>query len=159
MFITGSNVTVNGVAINDPARDVTVAPILWEIRRERQVELAMEGFRRDDLQRWAKFSYLKTKQVDVNHPTELAYGAIFNFRDLPSAIKKSIKSSNSKLFAFTPDSSRLAVYNLYSPTYWRDWDDNSVTFTRNYFSSIPTNTIKFYTDNGATLTQNPGWTN
>lgn len=159
MVITGTNVTVNGVAINDPARDVTVAPILWEIRRERQVELAMEGFRRSDLQRWAKFSYLKTKQVDVNHPTELAYGAIFNYKDLPAATKKSIRSSNSKLFSFTPDSSRVAVYNLYSSTYWRDWDDNSVTYTRNYFNSIPTNTIKFYTDNGATLTQNPGWTN
>ena len=159
MVITGTNVTVNGVAINDPARDVTVAPILWEIRRERQVELAMEGFRRSDLQRWAKFSYLKTKQVDVNHPTELAYGAIFNYRDLPAATKKSIRASNSKLFSFTLDSSRVAVYNLYSSTYWRDWDDNSVTYTRNYFSSIPTNTIKFYTDNGKTLTQNPGWTN
>jgi hypothetical protein len=159
MVITGTNVTVNGVAINDPARDPNVPAILWEIRRERQVELVMEGFRREDLQRWGKFSYLKTQQTDVNHPTELAYGAIFNYKVLPAATKKSIRSSNSKLFSFNEDSSLVAVYNLYSSTYWRGWDDNSVTFTRCYFNSIPTNTIKFYTDNGKTLTQNPGWSN
>jgi len=119
----------------------------------------MEGFRREDLQRWGKFSYLKTQQTDVNHPTELAYGAIFNYKVLPAATKKSIRSSNSKLFSFNEDSSLVAVYNLYSSTYWRGWDDNSVTFTRCYFNSIPTNTIKFYTDNGKTLTQNPGWGN
>jgi len=159
MVVTGNDVMVNGVAINDPARDVTVPSILWEIRRERQVELAMEGFRRDDLQRWARFSYLKTTQVDVSHPTELAYGAIFNYKVLSAATKKSIRSSNSKLFSFNADSSRVAVYILYGPTYWRGWEDNNVVYTRCYFSSIPTNTIKFYTDNGKTLTQNPGWTN
>ncbi|MCE5321358.1 MAG: RagB/SusD family nutrient uptake outer membrane protein [Bacteroidales bacterium] len=159
MVIAGNDVTVNGVAINDPARDPSVPSILWEIRRERQVELVMEGFRREDLQRWSKFSYLKTKQTDVNHPTELAYGAIFNYKVLPAATKKSIRSSNNKLFSFNADSSLVAVYNLYSPTYWRDWDDNSVVYTRCYFNSVPTNTIKFYSDNGKTLTQNPGWTN
>ena len=159
MVITGSDVTVNGVAINDPARDPNVPSILWEIRRERQVELVMEGFRREDLQRWGKFSYLKTQQTDVDHPTELAYGAIFNYKVLPAATKKSIRSSNSKLFSFNEDSSLVAVYNLYSSTYWRGWDDNSVVYTRCYFNSIPTNTIKFYTDNGKTLTQNPGWSN
>ena len=159
MVIAGNDVTVNGVAINDPARDPSVPSILWEIRRERQVELVMEGFRRDDLQRWSKFSYLKTQQTDVSHPTELAYGAIFNYKVLPAATKKSIRSSNNKLFSFNADSSLVAVYNLYSPTYWRGWDDNSVVYTRCYFNSVPTNTIKFYSDNGKTLTQNPGWTN
>ena len=158
MVIAGNDVMVNGVAINDPARDPSVPSILWEIRRERQVELVMEGFRRDDLQRWAKFSYLKTQQTDVNHPTELAYGAIFNYKVLPAATKKSIRSSNSKLFSFNADSSLVTVYNLYSSTYWRGWDE-SIVYTRCYFNSIPTNTIKFYTDNGKTLTQNPGWTN
>jgi len=57
----------------DPTRDASVAPALWEIRRERAVELMGEGFRFDDLRRWKKMDYavaLKrgryiTKGVDV----------------------------------------------------------------------------------------------
>ena len=58
---------------DDPTRDITVDPVLWEIRRERAVELIGEGFRFDDLRRWHKMDYtLKdklgrwiTKGVDV----------------------------------------------------------------------------------------------
>ncbi|GAA3561875.1 RagB/SusD family nutrient uptake outer membrane protein [Snuella lapsa] len=41
----------------DPTRDTTVDPVLWEIRRERAVELMGDGFRRDDLRRWKKMDY------------------------------------------------------------------------------------------------------
>lgn len=58
---------------NDPSRDITVDPVLWEIRRERAVELIGEGFRFDDLRRWHKMDYAVkeklgrwiTKGVDV----------------------------------------------------------------------------------------------
>lgn len=47
----------------DPARDPEVDPVLWEIRRERRVELMAEGFRFNDLRRWKKGEYLnKTPQ-------------------------------------------------------------------------------------------------
>ncbi len=41
----------------DPTRDPEIDPILWEIRRERAVELMGEGFRREDLRRWKKMDY------------------------------------------------------------------------------------------------------
>lgn len=41
----------------DPTRDPSVAPVLWEIRRERAIELMAEGFRREDLRRWHKMDY------------------------------------------------------------------------------------------------------
>ena len=41
----------------DPTRDSSVDPVLFEIRRERAVELMGEGFRRDDLRRWKKMDY------------------------------------------------------------------------------------------------------
>lgn len=41
----------------DPTRDPSVDPVLFEIRRERAVELMGEGFRRDDLRRWKKMDY------------------------------------------------------------------------------------------------------
>jgi hypothetical protein len=42
----------------DLKRDPTVDPVLWEIRRERRIELFGDGFRFNDLKRWMKGSYL-----------------------------------------------------------------------------------------------------
>ena len=42
----------------DPNRDQTVPALLWEIRRERSVELLGENFAFDDLRRWKKGTYL-----------------------------------------------------------------------------------------------------
>ncbi len=41
----------------DPSRDPSVDPILWEIRRERGIELMGEGFRTPDLRRWKKMEW------------------------------------------------------------------------------------------------------
>lgn len=46
---------------DDPERAKTfpeISPLLYEIRRERRVELALEGFRKDDLRRWAAYGKL-----------------------------------------------------------------------------------------------------
>ena len=61
--LNGGNLSVNGVVINDPARDPDVNPVLWEIRRERRIELIMEGRRGEDLRRWAKFEYLNSEDA------------------------------------------------------------------------------------------------
>ncbi|WP_411972003.1 RagB/SusD family nutrient uptake outer membrane protein [Sphingobacterium sp. Lzh-3] len=47
----------------DPKRDETISPVLWEIRRERAVELMGEGFRFDDLRRWKKMDYAITQKL------------------------------------------------------------------------------------------------
>jgi hypothetical protein len=49
----------------DPKRDLTVDPVLWEIRRERRVELMGEGFRFNDIRRWKKGHYLNKKQTGI----------------------------------------------------------------------------------------------
>lgn len=49
----------------DPARDTTVPPLLWEIRRERRVELMGEGFRFDDLRRWNRGTYVNKQPLGV----------------------------------------------------------------------------------------------
>ena len=41
----------------DPTSDPAIDPVLWEIRRERGIELMGEGFRREDLRRWKKMDY------------------------------------------------------------------------------------------------------
>jgi len=53
-----ANMTVSTIdAAFDPTRDPSVDPVLWEIRRERAIELMAEGFRREDLRRWHKMDY------------------------------------------------------------------------------------------------------
>lgn len=49
----------------DPKRDADVSPILWEIRRERAVELLAEEFRWKDLRRWHKCDYLELQQYGM----------------------------------------------------------------------------------------------
>jgi hypothetical protein len=49
----------------DSKRDATVDPVLWEIRRERRVELMGDGFRFDDLRRWKKGKYLNKQQLGL----------------------------------------------------------------------------------------------
>ncbi|NEU07981.1 RagB/SusD family nutrient uptake outer membrane protein [Flavihumibacter sp. R14] len=49
----------------DTRRDAAVDPILWEIRRERRVELMGEGFRLNDLKRWKKGTYLNKQPLGV----------------------------------------------------------------------------------------------
>ncbi len=49
----------------DPKRDQTVDAILWEIRRERRVELMFEGYRNDDLRRWKKAEYMNKQQLGI----------------------------------------------------------------------------------------------
>lgn len=68
--LSGKNFSVNGVIINDPDRDLgnsevvgdyEVSPILWEVRRERRIELVYEGIRFDDIRRWGKLHYADMK--------------------------------------------------------------------------------------------------
>ncbi|MCO5239415.1 MAG: RagB/SusD family nutrient uptake outer membrane protein [Chitinophagaceae bacterium] len=47
----------------DPNRDQEVDPVLWEIRRERRVELLGEGFAFDDIRRWKKGAYLNKQPL------------------------------------------------------------------------------------------------
>ena len=56
------NVAAGATAIIDPKRDADVSPLMWEIRRERRVELMMNGFRFQDLMRWKKGAYLDRAQ-------------------------------------------------------------------------------------------------
>lgn len=58
----------------DANRDPQVDPVLWEIRRERRVELMGEGFRFNDLKRWKKGSYFN-KQLLGAKVNKSDYGA------------------------------------------------------------------------------------
>src|SRR5690606_15968740 len=48
---------------NDPTRDEEVDPVMWEIRRERAIELMGENFRFNDLRRWKKMDYATEQKL------------------------------------------------------------------------------------------------
>lgn len=159
MIVSGNNVLVDGVAIDDPDRDPTVSPLLWEIRRERAVELLFEGFRRNDLRRWKKFEYLKTSET--NGPTPLGIGAFINiddYRDRYSTAQIDNMLKNVRFYYPDPeDRSQAFVYNLYEVNMLRDWVPGNSFYERQYLNSVPLDQIKLYQDMGYELTQNPGW--
>lgn len=59
----------------DTYRDVDVDPVLWEIRRERCVELMGSGFRFEDLKRWKKGNYMNAQPVGVKINDTSEYGS------------------------------------------------------------------------------------
>ena len=159
MVVSGDNVTANGVVINDPDRHPSVSPLMWEIRRERWVELMQEGFRREDLHRWKMFTYLDNSE-DGNNPSLGARGAIFDYSRYTPAQQRLIRDRVNKvsLHTFSPgDSTLIAINPIKTVLNRRLWADGDLAFERQYFTSVPLNQLKLYKDNGFTLTQNPGW--
>lgn len=159
MVVSGDNILANGVVVDDPDRDPTVSPIIWEIRRERAVELLFEGFRKNDLKRWKKYEYLKTTETDG--PTTLGKGAYIDFdayRAKYSAKQIENLLKNVRFYYPNPnDKSKAFVYNLYESNMRRDWVPGNSYYERQYLSSVPLDQIKLYQDLGFELTQNPGW--
>lgn len=119
--LTNAFVTANGLNMRT------------EIRRERTVELTLEGFRYDDIRRW------KTAETE-----------------LPQDVK-GIKITGTEWAARAPYS---------DPSYQNKVDANGFLIAetsrkfdpnKDYLQPLPTREIAFYSANGKTLEQNPGW--
>lgn len=73
----------------DTYRDSDVNPVLWEIRRERCVELMGSGFRMDDIKRWKKGAYLSLQPVGVkinnieDYNSEALANSLYNDAEQP----------------------------------------------------------------------------
>jgi hypothetical protein len=156
MTVSGTTVLANGVEINDPDRDPTVNPLIWEIRRERCVELLGEGFRKYDLKRWKKYEYLKTIETAAG-PTNLGKGALVDLMAMTPDVRKKVKSAVRFWLPVAGDSTKCFIYNLYDANMRRDWVPGDSYYERQYLNSVPKDQIKLYSDMGYTLTQNPGW--
>lgn len=149
--LTGSNLSVNGTVINDPDRDQTVSPILWEIRRERRVELVYEGLRYNDLRRWGKLDYADMqKNPNVNLGAWIdkdRYVAWYNSKHPGKEITVSTLSS----VHLDRDGNAGYIKPISDASLMRTVSD------KDYLYPIPTNEITLYQQHGKTLTQNPGW--
>lgn len=111
--------------------------MIWEIRRERRVELMMEGFRQWDLRRWDKLDYADFyKNPDINR------GVWINLKDWPSGVADAYTLTKGTKGYIIPDPNQVS---------WRRIKP------RDYLAPIPLSQIQLYKQHGVTLKQNPGW--
>lgn len=156
MTVAGASIFSNGIEVIDPDRDPTVSSLIWEIRRERCVELMFEGFRKNDLKRWKKYEYLKT--IETNGPTTLGKGAYVDLSKFPTATRTKILAAVRFYYPnATTEPLKAFIYNLYDANMRRDWKPGDPYYERQYLNSIPLDQIKLYLDLGYELKQNPGW--
>jgi hypothetical protein len=136
--VSNAEPAVDGTVYDDPERDQTVPSIIWEIRRERRVELMMEGFRLDDLKRWKKLEYTDTKaNVDINR------GAWVRKSDYPDANLTSMVLTEGEEGYIIPA--------------WKEESQREFVDPKVYLYPLPLDQIKLYADQGYELKQNPGW--
>ena len=113
--LTNAFVTANGLSMRE------------EIRRERTVELALEGFRYDDLIRW--------KTAETVLPKEIL-GAKFILADWPGTTAAQVKVNSDNVIISEAASTRRFQAN------------------RDYLYPVPLNEI---TTSGDNVSQNPNW--
>ena len=143
--LMGNMPAVNGVPYDDPLRlqiemvaDGGITPsMLWEIRRERRVELSLEGFRAKDLKRWRKLDYLWN---DCN--PDIRYGAYIVLADHPDKDAEIVLE----------DPNATEGYILRNTEGKRDRPE-----AKNYIAPIPSGQITLYESKGYKLTQNKEW--
>jgi len=135
--VLGNDAAVNGMVYDDPARDPDVSSIIWEIRRERRIELMMEGFRSDDLSRWEKLEYTDTQDnSDINR------GAWIKRADYPK-LQSSVTLTGAEEGYIIPATAAVSQRLFLDP--------------KVYLDPVPLDQITLYNQHGVTLTQNPGW--
>lgn len=144
--LAGNALKVNGVEINDPDRDATVKPILWEIRRERRVELAYEGVRFNDLRRWGKLEY-----ADMVKNKKLNMGAWINKADYPENAEALAK------ITLCDENGNIVTGNEGYIMPITEVAKMRVMADKDYLYPVPVDQITMYETHGFKLTQNPGW--
>lgn len=164
--VAGNQPAVNGITYIDPKYteleynpqyypgDQTkdggpIDAILWEIRRERRVELCMEGFRLNDLKRWYRLGYL----YNGCNP-DIRYGAYIN-KDNYQGIDPEIvlvKADADDMATATADATLKEGYILRNTEGARE-----MPVARNYVNPVPSGQITLYKNKGYTLTQTKEW--
>lgn len=145
--ILNGNPAVNGKAYDDANRDPDVPSFIWEVRRERRVELVYEGFRLNDLKRWRKLEYMNTDLYPKKN-----MGCYMTKSD---QYKNLILCDESGTITSNAGNASGSGYLKISVTPRNS--NNGYVLDRNYWECIPLYEIDYYGRNGSLLTQNPGW--
>lgn len=152
--LAGGSLAADGTVIADSRRDPSIDPILWEIRRERRIELMMEGHRGNDLRRWAKFEYLNTGTATT--PTDINKGAwIVKSKYNPSLFEGA--TPKLRLWYPTADQSAGYLWPCSVEKLQRTFTAGDPTSERVYLHTVTVEQINLYKGKGYTLYQTQGW--
>ncbi|HEY4206669.1 MAG TPA: RagB/SusD family nutrient uptake outer membrane protein [Puia sp.] len=147
MQIIGGLPAVGGTVYEDADRDPSVPSFIWEVRRERRLELLYEGFRLHDVKRWRKIDYENTQLYPTKNLgawiTKSSVTKALILADIDGNVTSPSNSATGSGYIKVSQSFRNAT--------------NGFVLDRDYLESVPTYQIDFYQRNGANLTQNPGW--
>ncbi|HWI92518.1 MAG TPA: RagB/SusD family nutrient uptake outer membrane protein [Flavisolibacter sp.] len=147
MKIVGNLPAIGSLVYDDANRDPSVPSLIWEIRRERRMELVYEGFRQNDLIRWRKIDYYNTQLYPKKN-----LGAWIT----KSSVTKALILADINGNVTSPSNTATGSGYLKVSQTFRN-ATNGFVIDRNYLLCVPTYQIDFYSRNGSTLTQNPGW--
>jgi hypothetical protein len=111
-----------------------VSSLIVEIRRERRVELFMEGFRYDDLRRWKQGKKLESPDLGIR---------------FDAAMKAEIDPEGSAVVK-TSLVDGIEYVDVYKET---DWENPVFDENKHYFWPIPLSVIS----QNPNITQTPGW--
>lgn len=135
----------------DPARDQDVPALIWEIRRERRMELVYEYSRLLDIKRWKKLNYMdNTKNPDTG------LGPWVNFKEeVPTYLKAGLKVQKEDGTIVTYNGSNEdEMVGFYIPEAYVARD---VFTDRSYMAPIGEIQQEEYREKGFTLTQTENW--
>ena len=140
---------------NDPDRDTDVPVLIWEIRRERRMDLVFEHSRLLDIKRWKKINYM-----DGAANPDMMLGLWINFQTefaewlVASKVGKlKVKKADGTIVTYSgTNAADMVGYYIPENISNRDAFTNRV-----YLAPLGNTQINQYKDKGYTLTQTPGW--
>lgn len=163
--LVGDALHVPAGEIKDSQRQANVSPILWEIRRERRVELVYEGLRFNDLRRWKKL-----EDADMQKNPKLNMGAFVNKKEYvawynqthpaekPEKVLTLEKLSKMHLIQLNPATGKYEVNDTVGYIIPIVKEDFMRTFAnKDYLYPIPIDQLTLYRNAGHAIKQNPGW--
>ncbi len=121
---------------HDPANNMGVSDLIWEIRRERRVELMLDINDRY----WGMIRWHQLDKLDTQKYPEQVYGAYVKNDPVAGTSAGCKITADGYVDARSDDPAKVRIY------------DN-----KHYLYPIPTGQITLYKAVGKTLTQNPGW--
>ncbi len=136
----------------DPDRDPTVDPLIWEIRRERRLEMVFEHSRLLDLKRWKKLDYMDNeKYPDTMLGCWVDYA--HEYPTYPSANSTKVEKADGTIVTYN-GSNMADMVGFVIPT---SVSKREAFLDRVYMAPIGQQQINSYADRGYKLTQTAGW--
>lgn len=139
---------------DDPCRDSDVSPLIWEIRRERRMELFHEGNRIKDLRRWYKLDYM---DYDTNPDKYLGPWVDFPkeepafMKDRGSRLRVMDADGDVHVYNGSNDSDMVGFYCVFAAV------NRETFFIRSYMRPVGQQQIDDYKMRGYKLTQTENW--